>query len=67
MKAKKAFICKSAFLKSPASYNQEPYIIVQIADLKYMEKQIAYTFISQSTTKTSSSNKIGFQIFCILL
>ena len=60
MKAKKKFVCRSAFFQLPPSLNLEPTIVLEIAHKKVTKLEIIYILISWSMIKASGTNRISF-------
>lgn len=63
MKAKKALIRKSAFLKSPMSLGIEPSTAFEIICKAVTEKTVSYTLMTQSAAKAPGQDKINFRVF----
>lgn len=66
IKEKEALLYKLAFLKPPHSISLELRIRARIAHIDITEKKIFYALISQFAKKALGSNKIIFQILCII-
>ena len=62
IKAKKALVRKSAFLKLPTSRNIEPMIISRVAHKEVMEKVIEKALMTQSASKALGPDEFNLRI-----
>ena len=62
IKAKKALVWKSAFLKSSPNFFKTPAIPLGLAHAKIIEKTVGQILLTQVSTKAPGPNKINFQV-----